>query len=136
MKQSLRVIGAVIAGYVVMALIVILGVMGAAKLLVPAGESPGTDYLAANVAISFLAAVAGGYAAAFVGKGDGKLATLVLAIIVVALGLILEPGRGQPGWYAASIPWIGAAGVIAGGVVSILFRRRTAGTRGVATPPS
>ena len=124
MKRSLRVIGAVIAGYVVMALIVILGVMAAAKLLVPAGESPGTDYLAANVAISFLAAVTGGYIAAGAGKADGKLATLVLAIIVMALGLILESGHGQPGWYAASIPWIGAAGVILGGVAKLLIVRR------------
>jgi hypothetical protein len=126
MKRSLRLLGAVIAGYVVMALIVILGVMAAAKLLVPAGEGPGSDYLVANVGISFLAAAVGGYLAARVGKADGKLAALVLAIIVLALGLILESGQGQPGWYAASIPWIGAAGVIAGGVAHILLRRRTA----------
>ena len=117
-NRTLRLIGAVIAGYIVMALIVILGVMAAAKLLVPAGENPGTGYLVGNVAISFLAALSGGYVAANFAKADAKLATLVLAAVVMALGLILEPGHGQPGWYGLVIPFIGAAGVVLGGLMN------------------
>ena len=125
-KRILRLIGAVVAGYGVMALIVIAGVMGAAWLLVPASESPGSDYLAANIAISFFAALAGGYAARLVGKADRVVSVVLLAALVLVFGLLMEGGGGQPGWYGVALPMIGALGVLIGGMGGLLLRRRPA----------
>ena len=123
MNRTLRVIGALVVGYVVTAMIVIVGVTGAAKLLVPVGEGPGTEYLVANIAISFLAALAGGFAARQVGRADRLEATLLLATLVLVLGLLMEGGSAQPRWYGLTIPLIGAVGVVLGGVGDLLLRR-------------
>ena len=115
MKFARAMLG-VIGGYAVMAAIVIVGVM----ILSPAFgvERPGdvsTGYLAANILLSFLAALAGGYAAAWIGGPLRLVSVAVLACLVLVAGFLMEGSTGQPGWYPILIPLIGAVGVAAGG---------------------
>ena len=126
MTRSLRILAAVVAGYVAIALIVIVVTSAAASLLVPAGAMPGSDYLVANLSISCLAAVAGGVVASAVARDDSMLATLLLAALVLFLGLAMESGAGQPGWYGLAIPLVGAFGVLLGGAGLRLLRRQSA----------
>ena len=110
------VIIGLLAGYVAMAIIVVVGVSVAARLFVsPDDQLIGVGYLIANIAVSLAAALVGGYVAARLGEENRSLATGILAALVLAVGLAMERQTGQPGWYAVLIPVIGAAGVLLGG---------------------
>ena len=114
--KYLRAVLGVIGGYALLAAIVIVGVM----ILSPAFgvEAPGdvsAGYLAANLVLSFLAAVAGGYAAAWIGGPLRLVSVAVLAALVLVAGFLMEGSSGQPGWYPLLIPLIGAVGVAIGG---------------------
>ena len=114
--KYLRAVLGVIGGYALMAGIVIVGVM----ILSPAFGVEGPDqvtpaYLAANLVLSFLAALAGGYVAAWIGGPLRLVAVAVLATIVLVAGFLMESSGGQPSWYSIVLPLIGAAGVAAGG---------------------
>ena len=114
--KFIRLIGGIIGGYVVLALIVIGGVWIVAAAL--GVEDPGdisAGYLAANLVLSFVAAVAGGYAAAWIAGPLRLVATAILAVIVLVLGLLMESGTGQPDWYPLALALVGAGGVAIGG---------------------
>ena len=117
----LRSIVAVVGGFVLMAALVIAGTFSAAALLAGPGGEPGTSYLAANLLLSFLAAVAGGHACGRIAGRSPLLHAAALALIVLALGLLGEGGSVQPHWYKLLIPILGSAGVMAG---AWLVRRR------------
>lgn len=110
-----RLIAGVIGGYAVLAALVIVGSMAASGILAGDGGQVTTSYLVANLVLSFAAAVAGGFACAWI-AGPLRLAAVgVLAVIVLALGLLMEGGGGQPGWYPVLIPLLGVLGVGIGG---------------------
>ena len=113
--RFLRAVLGVIGGYALMAGIVIVGVM----ILSPACGVEAGDvsmgYLAANLVLSFLAAIAGGYVAAWIGGPLRLVSVALLACIVLIAGFLMEGGSGQPGWYPLVIALIGAVGVAIGG---------------------
>ena len=115
MKYARALLG-VIGGYALLAGIVIVGVM----ILSPAfGADARADgsagYLVANLVLSFLAAIAGGYVAAWIGGPLRLVSVAVLAAVVLVAGLLMEGSSGQPGWYPLVIALIGAVGVATGG---------------------
>ena len=124
----LRSIGAVVLGYVVLALITIVGTSIAARLLLPrrAGAPAGSppvltpSYLTANLTVSTLAAVVGGYVTARMAPGRSMVHVAVLALLILALSAMsarAPPSAGQPGWYNRILPLLGLVGVVVGGVL-------------------
>lgn len=137
-----RVIGAVVAGYAVM-LVVIFALSTLAWMMLGANRAfhPGTYettliWIGVSLAVSLFAAVLGGFACAAVSKGDAR-ATKGLAGLVIVLGIVFalpvlmqEPSTAtrpdvvtmaaamqnarQPGWVALLLPLLGAAGVVLG----------------------
>lgn len=137
----LRVIAAVILGYIVMAVFVMATfwlaylAMGADGAFQAGSFEASTRWLAARIALGAVAAVLGGLVCAKVGRG--MRAPQVLAGVVLVLGMLLallalrasptvEPRAGavgnmeamhkarQPTWIWLLNPLIGAAGVMAG----------------------
>ena len=140
-----RNILAAIAGYAVMAVLVIAGTgvawlaLGSAGAFDGEGPEPSTPWLALNLMSGLIAAVFGGLVARRIG-GSGKAVRILLGL-VVALGLVFavvatvaapepepagkpvvemswaEAGQyaRQPAWYNWLIPFVGAAGVLLGG---------------------
>jgi hypothetical protein len=138
-----RAIGAVIGGYLVMAIAVFATMSAAYKILGPDGSlrpgtyEPSAGWLITSIIIGVLAAVLGGFVCAAIARSSGP--PKVLAGVVVILGLLyalpLLTGSGeqaatvsegqvgnvevtrqarQPLWVALLNPLIGAAGVLAG----------------------
>lgn len=133
---------AAIAGYIVMALLVIAGFSVALAAPEFAYQADSLDvtsgWIAYTLALSFVAAVAGGFVCAAIARKPRPVAAL--AIVVVLLGL-LEAGRNlmksrpamtheqlaamsimdkaqisvQPTAYAFALPFVGAAGILVGG---------------------
>lgn len=146
----LRAILSVIAGYLAMAVIimvsftvafVVLGTEGAFK---EGSFDPSTAWIVVSLVVSVVAAVAGGLICALISRG-GK-APVALAVVVLLLGVlsaipalmseettevrtadltVVEAmGQAQPPlWNALLMPLIGAAGVILGA----RMRRRSSG---------
>ena len=110
-----------------MTIVVMVGVALAAAILIGSGamipdgpaSPPPAGYLTANLIISLLAAVLGGYTTARIVGPRSLVQVIVLAAIVLALGLVTAltagTGTGQPTWYLYVVPIIGAVGVLAGG---------------------
>jgi hypothetical protein len=128
MMRLLRSVAAIVAGYGVMSLTVIGGIIIATSLFVPGGlravasGPPPTGlpaaYLAANLATGALGAVLGGWLAARIAAFAPFGHAAVLAAIVATLTLGSAgsgPAGPQPGWYPIVIGVIGVAGVLAGG---------------------
>ena len=125
----LRSVAAIVAGYGIMSLTVIGGIIIAAALFVPggvqamAGGAPPTGlpaaYLAANLATGALGAVLGGWLTARDRRVRAvrscgrprrdRRASLTIGSAAAA------PAGPQPGWYPIVIGVIGVAGVLAGG---------------------
>jgi hypothetical protein len=119
-----RSIAAVVAGFATMAVSVVVGTwIAAIALLGPdttgAGSQPSAAYLAANLLESALAAVAGGYVAARLGKSSPRKHAAALAAVVLALSVLTMaaegPAPGQPGWYRLALLVIGVGGALIGG---------------------
>ena len=125
----LRSIGSVVLGYVVLALITIVGTSAAAALLLPrrpAAPQPGmpppltTSYLAANLTLSTLAAVVGGYVTARMAPARPMVHVAVLALLIVALSILSSRSpmsTGQPAWYKRILPLLGLVGAVVGGLL-------------------
>ena len=128
MMRLLRSVAAIVAGYGVMSLTVIGGVIVATSLFVPgglqavAGGAPPAGlpaaYVAANLATGALGAVLGGWIAArsapFAPFGHAAVLAAIVAASTIASAATVPAGS-QPGWYPAVIGVIGVAGVLAGG---------------------
>lgn len=139
-----RLLGAVIAGYVTMFVVVFVSfsaayvLMGTDRAFEPGSYSVSRLWLLASLALSLVAALAGGRVCARIG-GDSR-AVPILAGFVVVLGLAMAvpalqaPGdpaaversgdvgnfaamerAQQPHWMTLTLPALGAAGVLLGG---------------------
>ncbi len=127
----LRSIAVVLGGFIVMAVVVMIGTAASAAALIPGGVAsmragrteplPGR-YLAANLLVSFLAAVVAGWFVARYAPGQPDIHAAALALVVLVIGAIsamMTPRSGgtqpgQPGWYQWVIPIVGVAGVAVG----------------------
>ncbi len=129
----LRSIGSVAAGFVIMAVIVMVGTMAMVAAFVPGGlgamrrggqaaaPTPTPRYYALNIALSFAAAVVGGWVAALMANGDTTAHLAALAALILAMGLVSAFSSGsdrQPRWYRLVIPLVGVAGVAASGLLA------------------
>jgi hypothetical protein len=126
--RMLRSVAAIVAGYGVMSLTVIGGIIIGAALFVPGGVramsagAPPTAlpaaYLAANLVTGALGAVLGGWftarIAAFAPFGHAAVLAAVVATLAIATAAS-APATPQPGWYPIVIGVIGVAGVLTGG---------------------
>lgn len=130
----IRSVGAVLGGFVVMAIAVMAGTIALTAALIPGGmksmgaPEPGSSvpsgYLTANLILSFLAAVLGGLVTASIAASRPLNHALALAAFVAVMGIFsAKQSRGsrnytgQPLWYPWVISAIGVAGVVAGGMI-------------------
>ena len=128
----LRSIGAVLGGFISMAIVVMIGTMAATAALVPGGlksmrngAKAGTvsaRYLMVNLTVSLLAAILGGVVTTRIAITDQWAHTIALAIFVLIMsaGSARQSGgapNGQPAWYARAIAAIGVGGVLIGGLI-------------------
>lgn len=123
-----RSIAAVLVGYLVTAVLVIVGTVAASAALLPgAGRDPTvvvpTLYLAVNLGLSLLAAAAGGYVCGWIAPARPFLHAAILAGLfeILSLSMALSSGAapGQPRWYPWVIGLLGMAGVLAGGAIRL-----------------
>lgn len=115
----LRTIGAVIAGYVIIAILVILSTILTVGLMLPnIASTPTTSYLIVNLILGLLAAVIGGYCAALIARAKKLTPAISLAAIVFIFGLLsLGQSSNQPVWYPYALLVIGPLGVVIGGLL-------------------
>lgn len=126
--SAIRSIAAIIAGFGFMASTVMVGTIIATALFIPggltaasAGAVPASlplGYLAANLTVSLLGAVLGGWLAARIATHAPFAHAIVLAAIVASLSiatLMSAPQGPQPAWYSVTVGAIGALGVLLGG---------------------
>ena len=121
----LRSVAAIVAGFGFMASTVMVGTIIATALFIPGGltaaESgavPATlpiGYLAANMIVSMLGAVLGGWLAARIAMHAPFPHALVLAAIVAGMSVVTAVSVPQPAWYSVVIGAIGVIGVLLGG---------------------
>lgn len=115
---------ALLAGFAVMALLVVVVTAALARLTpdwVGATDSPRPGYVFVNLGYSFVAAGAGGYVTAWVAANNSLYHVLVLAIVVLALSALsaLQQRATQPVWYALTLVGLTPLGVLAGGLVRL-----------------
>jgi hypothetical protein len=126
----LHSIGAVVAGYAAMVVLVMAGSMAWMAARVPGGlkamrenmksggaaamPTPPASYLAFNLALSFFAAVLGGWVTRGIAPSAPTRHLLALGAVVIVMGFMSSrrPGSDQqPGWYRFVIPFVGLAGI-------------------------
>jgi len=120
-----RSILAIIIGYIVLVLIVGVGVYASASVILGTADATfgvqlTPTYLAVNLLISFLAALAGGYITARLAPRAPDRHVQFLAGLLLLVGLITaamssQTDIGQPMWYTWVLPFLGAVGAIVGG---------------------
>jgi hypothetical protein len=129
-ESMLRSIAAIVGGFVAMAVAVIAGTAAATAAFVPGGLTAMTSgapapgplppyYLIANIAVSILAAMTGGWVAVRIAGRAPVGHTIALAALVGAMGVatsVTTAEGAQPLWYRVIIPVLGVAGVLIGGM--------------------
>lgn len=116
---------AVVAGFVVMAVVVMISSIAAAKVfdlpLRPAADAPAPapsrPYLAVNLTTGLIAAIVGGAVTGCLAHRNIMLHAMALALLVAGMGVLSArtPQPGQPAWYGLIITAIGAVGALIGG---------------------
>ena len=126
----LHSIGAVVAGYAAMVVLVMAGSIAWMALRVPGGlkamrekmksggaaamPTPPPSYLAFNLALSLFAAALGGWVTSGIAPSAPTSHLLALGAVVIVMGFVSagKPGsERQPGWYKVVIPVVGLAGI-------------------------
>jgi hypothetical protein len=122
----LRSIGAVVGGFATMALLVMIGSLALIAAFVPGGlaamrtsgtgamPTPTPRYYVMTIALSLLAAVAGGWVTAHVASRAISGHLIALGAVVLVFGIVsafMSSQTPQPGWYKMLIPVIGVAGI-------------------------
>jgi hypothetical protein len=139
----LRSILAVIAGFLVTAIIVMattaLAAMAFGLPMLSTSEAtagaptvtPSTGYLITNLVCSALAAIVGGWTAATIGRRHpmGHAGGLAVLLAVGGAVGVAWPQPGQPTWYPTSLLVIGPLGALFGGFLRQLRDARMQGTR-------
>lgn len=128
----LRSIGAVAAGFVTMAILVMVGSAALAAAVMPGGLSalkaaqqgvtvpaPSPQMYVMNIAMSLVAAFVGGWVAMrLAGRAPlGHLAALGCVVLLMGLVSAFTAGNAaQPVWYKLLIPVVGVVGIAASGM--------------------
>ena len=101
MPQILRSVLAVIAGFVMMSIVVIVLTLIAVNAMGLKSGQPTPGYLVFNVAYSFFAAGAGGFVTALIARVKPVEHAGVLAGIMLVMGVVsyMHYRGTQPGWY-------------------------------------
>lgn len=141
--KTINLVAAVAAGYLVMAVAIMVifaaayPILGVERLFAPGTYDAAPGWIVLSFAVGLLAAMAGGWVSARI--APRKAAPLSLAGLVLVLGTILaipalgsgDPARGgprpagvtmsdamtrarQPAWVAVANPFVGAIGVLLG----------------------
>src|SRR5438552_17254924 len=120
----LESIASVVAGYFAMAVIVITGTIAATAATIPGGLAaaknpdlvPPRSYLIANLALSFVGAMFGGWLCARLAPGSPLIHAAVLVVLLLVMSAISakSQGRNQPSWYPWTIGVAGTAGIFIG----------------------
>jgi hypothetical protein len=78
---------------------------------------PPRGYLNANLALSFVAALAGGWVTALKAPDRPEIHLVILTALVIAMSLISakSQAKNQPSWYPRTMMALGAVGVLIGG---------------------
>lgn len=128
----LRSIVSVVAGYLVMAVIVVasMALLGSAMGLTQTSTPP-TSFMVISVALGAAAAVAGGWTCARLAPAPVARHINILVILVVVLGLLsavgsLETSNPPPLAYNLALPVVGAAGAWFGGRLGVVSARTSA----------
>jgi peptidoglycan/LPS O-acetylase OafA/YrhL len=131
MRGAFKSGGAIVVGFLVAAILVMLITFVAGYLLVPGfpGDpmaEPTGPYLVANLVGSFLAAVVGGYTTGRIAGRAPLVHAGVLALLMVAMTVAsgAEAAPGQPAWYPLTIAILGAVGALCGGALRLRSGRR------------
>jgi hypothetical protein len=121
---TLHAFVALLAGFLTMTLIVVAATALIAHLVpswVGDPRSPSGTYIFVNLGYSFLAAAAGGYVGAWIGRVTPLAHTLVLAVVVLlisALNAVLARGK-QTIAYQIALVILSPIGIIAGGLARL-----------------
>lgn len=140
-RSAARMVLAVVVGYGVAAAVVIAGSLTAAMVMgLPPHGPPTTPYLAANVAMSFMGAVAAGYACARLAPEGRRVITIGLLVLVFLAGAVVTwrstpDVAQQPPGYLPLISLLGVVGLWAGAMVE-RARYGTSSSRGPQVPGS
>ena len=136
----LKTFTSVLAGLVTVTLVVMAGMAAAAQAFLPGGASAMNDadpfnypapYLAANITVSFIAGLAGGWVAARLAPAFPFRHSVYVAVVMGLLSLpqigkALSDNPNQPLWYCVVVTLAGVAGALTGGQIG--------GKRMVPTP--
>jgi ubiquinone/menaquinone biosynthesis C-methylase UbiE len=119
---------AVLAGYMAMAIAVVLTGSLTASIMLPAVNAPPTaPYLYANLGLGLLAATLGGYVTARLSPGNPRAHLGALGGVILGLGLLSARAGGmQPAWFRFGIIGIGLAGAALGGLLLPWMQRKKA----------
>lgn len=122
----LRSIVSVVTGYLAMAIIVMIGTVAATAAMIPGGFAaarkmeapPPRSYLYANLVLSFVAALSGGWITARLAPSVPIVHSAALALLLLLMSVVSAKaqGKNQPRWYPWTIAAIGAVGVLLGGL--------------------
>ncbi len=118
-------IGSIVSGYIVMALIVMIGTIAATAAMIPGGfgmmKNPVVpaprQYLIANLAVSFVAALVGGWLTARMAPNAPMMHSAILGALLLVMSVVSARTQrtGQPSWYPMTLAAIGVVGVLIGG---------------------
>jgi hypothetical protein len=139
-----RSILAVVAGYVLMAVLVmaastIVGVAFPGAFATADGKPilPDLGWYALTLAYSFAAALAGGHACARLARHAELAHAGALALLLLALGLSLlfagSGAEGVPVWWTGGEVAVGIAGVLLGGFIRAQAAAAAVGSSGAAS---
>ncbi len=135
----IRSVAAVFAAFIVLNAVVMVGTFATAPLAsgVTGAAALPPAYLAANLAVSALAAVLAGFVAAHIATTHRQWHAVLLALVmlVLAVVMILSPppeAGAQPKWYLPTLAVLGPLAAVLGGWLRA--RREPAAASGNTAP--
>jgi uncharacterized membrane protein YfcA len=117
MPSVIRSVLAVVAGYLATAVIVMAGTFAAmAAFGLSMTSAPTPPYLAANLVVSFIGAVVGGWVCTRIAPNRQWAHAVALVFLFFLISLLPVGGatNGQPAWYTLALAFIGTVGVMSG----------------------
>jgi hypothetical protein len=133
-SSVIRPVLALLAGLGITVFIVgagtLIATLAALRGVDPSHFQPPPAYLAANLTVSAVGALLGGFTTSRLTVGRSFYTVFLLALLLFVSGMApvirgSPPAEGQPSWYALALALLAPCGVLLGGAVE--RRRRTSG---------